>query len=258
MNGTLHIPTDAASVWVFDPTVVESYAEGDLQQFELSRIVGVKAGLFFAFSVGSDGIYRVRITDGPLTREEQDYAVAKLSLQAKCSSGALCIGGYGFQANAASGQTISLPTGSYQFDVYEILWWASPLWWRENHEAPPNAPPDFVLVASRLPNATSVYELPQDLRLETLYLPGIEPDPEFLFPSTTRRIGTEPGMLLTSTVVKVLSDPPTLRLRPCGPEGFSAELDDTTGLNWRDRVRFRVLEVDRENQVIRGTLVERL
>ena len=259
VDASLSIMTDCAGFWIFDPAVVAGYPGDDLDTFGFANIEGVQQGEFTGFSLGGDGVYRIRVTDGELTQDERDYAAGILrGLRVRVTSGKLCIGGYGFQNTDEGYASFALEPGLYAIDAHEILWDVSPRWRREDGPVPEDAPPDFVLLLRRQPLGGEPYELPErELRLDTLYLPFIDEEP-FAFPSTTREVGTQPGTVLTSMVIKSPKAPHGFRLKDCGIEGYKAELDDYTGLEWQDKVRFRVTGIDHEAMLYRGVLVEKL
>lgn len=259
MDLTLTVQTDCASFAVFDPVVAASCDSDDIDQFEFEAIKAVAEGLLFAWKIGGDGVYRVRVTDGDLTAEERDYASARLpGLGLKVESGTVCISGYGFQGSDVGLSSFRLGEGCYSIEVYEILWSVSPDWWRPDFVVPPDAPSDYVMRITTGPDSTP--KLPvsvEDLHLDTLYLP-FQNDPPFLFPSTTRKVGTPMGAELTSVIIKSSNAPQGLRLKECGIEGYKADLNTYDGLVWHDRVRFRVTAIDHDQMLFVGELIEKL
>jgi hypothetical protein len=221
---------------------------------------GVKSGLFFAFEIGGDGVYSLRWTDDDLNADEQEFACAVLpDLGLRCGSGRICASGHGFDDDEAATLTDDLPEGDYRVSVYEVLWRISGAWHDQDGRPRADAPASFVLQAHRcLTSNEPLRASERPLRLDTVWLPGIDPEPEFLYPHPHRRIGTPPGTVLISTVILSSSSPNGLRLNRCGVEQFPVELDDTSGLRWKDRVRFEVLDVDRAAGLIHGRRIEKI
>lgn len=246
MNIFLAIPTDIASLSVFDSAVVRGYEGGDLESFDPADVEGVRAGLFFGFSTGRDGVFRVRITDDDLSSDEREFAVAMLAdLGLRCRSGSVRISGVGFDAETPELPTTRMEPGEYRATVYEILWTASQAFFSETGEPLPDRPADYVVQLAPAPAGSGAYRLPEvALRLETVYLPSVDGEPAFLFPHEGRRLGTPPGTVLISTVILSRTSPSGLCLKACGVEGYPVDLDDYSGLKWKDRVRFEVLGVD--------------
>jgi len=95
------------------------------------------------------------------------------------------------------------------------------------------------------------------LRMDALYLPPSGGN-SFIFSSETRRVGTEIGAILTSTVIKSAASLSGLRLKSCGIEGYKVDLDRYDGLNWKDRVKFRVRGINHNDGLFSGEFIERL
>ncbi len=258
MDVKLNIMTDCASIAIFDPAVLTDYARADLDQWPFETIGGVQERLFCGFATGGDGVYRIRVTDQALTVDERDYAAGHLSgLGLRVKSACARIGGYGFQKHAKGYESVAVEPGAYSIEAFEILWDVCPRWWREEHVVPEDAPPDFVLIVGALGSVPAQVPEPlPELRLETLYSPYLDEEP-FLFESTTRRVGTEVGAILISTVIKSPKAPRGFRLKECGIEDYKADLDDYHGLAWHDRVRFRVTAVDHKEMLFRGVLLNK-
>lgn len=253
MNAILTVMTDAASIAAFDPEVVTAdLVEED--EFDFARMQAVRQGLAVAFSVGGDGVYRVRISDGELSSDERDYASAVLDkLRLVVRSGTVVAHGYGLAGAEDVASRSPIAAGTYDVAVYEIAWWMSPTWRAEDGRISGDPPADYVLLLR--PAVTNPYVMPhQQLRLDSFCDP-VSGEMPFLFPSATRRAGTEPGVIMVTTVVK---SPEGLRLKRCGIEQYEGELRDYAGLQWKDRIRFRVLKVDHDRHLYLGELVERL
>lgn len=64
---------------------------------------------------------------------------------------------------------------------------------------------------------------------------------------------TEPGMILESTVIQFRN---TFHLKACGPDKYKAAFSNYEGLRWKDIVRFKVLSVDHDQQLMKGEFIE--
>ena len=254
MNRTLRVVTDTATIAMFDPSDRGQLPGGGsgLWDVPLHQVPGVARGDMALVSVGSDGIYRVRVTDEGLTGAERAYASEVVhGLGVRTNSGALAIAG----AEALSGHEPGAPlddyckvkAGAYNVDAYRIDWSDAPQWWREDGVAPEDAPPDLVL--SLQPRTSPVPPLAQEPRL------GWAVSRSWAFPGEPREVGPMPGMLLTTTVRK---GPKGLILKECGPGNYAATLADYSAVEWKDRVRFRVISVDHEAESMVGEFVEKL
>jgi hypothetical protein len=73
------------------------------------------------------------------------------------------------------------------------------------------------------------------------------------FESTTRRVGPEPGMILTTKVRRGASN--ELCLKECGPCRYRASVVDYSGVAWKDTIRLKVLEVDHGAKHLVGEFV---
>ena len=209
-------------------------------------------------SLGGDGVYRLRVTDGELTQAEHDYAAEVVQgLGVEVASGALFVGpGESLSADDVTvrdsgergGILLGVPPGQYRADLYLIAWDKSPCWWTEGGQPPPpDAPADVVMI----------------LRPRSGSFPGVDVEPRllgdvdsFLFDSPGRLLGPQPGMLLTSSVRKAADG--SLCLKDCGPGAYVASLRDYSPVAWKDRIRLRVLEVDHDARRFVGEYVEHL
>lgn len=257
IDTTVRFVTDAATLAAFDPAVLEQRINDDPGWWCEGRLAAdeVRLGKVAIVGLGGDGIYQARITDGELTDIERDYAAERIAgLGLEVASGQVFIGpgeclpggGQAIDETAISrGTVLAIACGRYLVDIFAICWHDSPVWWRDDG-VPDDAPSDFVL---RLRPAGEPME-----RFETApRFTGLSE--EFLFPSASRRIGPESGMLLKARVIKH----PTgkLGLAACGPGGYRPELTDYANVSWRSDVRIRVLEVDHNRRTMTAEFVER-
>jgi hypothetical protein len=254
MNSLLNFFTDTATLAVFDPARLKHRVDDacDWWTDNFLQLEELTAGAIALISLGGDGVYQTRITDGDLTPDERDYAAEVVrGLGFEVVSNAFyvgpgeCIPGGGFGSpDIERGVILAMKNGVYNVDAYLINWSDSPRWWNEERVVPEGAPPDFVLV------------------IQTRKNPFRQPDSEprftglgdhFLFDSSTRRVGPEPGMLLTT---KVRKSPTGLTLKDCGPCQYGATLVDYSNVKWKDRIRFEVLSVDHKARLITGKFIE--
>ena len=254
---TVRFFTDTATLAIFDPGVLAHRVDDDADWWcgEFALLPEVQSGCVTIVALGSDGIYQVRVTDGELAQDERDYAVelvGRMGLEVR--SGDVYIGpgecipsdGHALdESDIERGCLMKLAVGSYLVDLYSISWFESPIWWRESGEAPPDAPVDIVVV----------------LQSRAESYPGLQSAPrftwssrEFLFPSGTRTLGPQPGMILKSKVRKNVDG--RLSLADCGPGSFHVTLRDSSMLQWRREVRFRVATVDHHARSMCGEFVE--
>jgi hypothetical protein len=260
LDRTLSFSTDTATLAIFDQEVLCARIddEGDWWIGNPLSVSEVQAGDIALVRLGGDGTYRIRVTDGPLTADERDYANAvTATLGVRIASGRFFMGqgealpGEGFQATLstiAPGQGAFIPLGRGSFDVlvYRIAWEDSPRWWSESTVIATDAPPDLVVtVAPRSRQFSAPVSQPRLLGNSAT----------FLFASATRAIGPVPGMRLATSVRKA---PSGLTLAPCGPCSYRPTLIDYESVSWRDRIIFRVLSVDHATKTMTGAFEERV
>jgi hypothetical protein len=256
MNSLVEFFTDTATLAIFDPIRLKHRVTGasDWWCENFLELEEVRSGAIALLSLGGDGVFRARITDGHLTPDERDYAAEVVrGLGLEVTSNAVyvgpgeCLPGGGFALpDLKRGIMLEMKNGAYNVDAYAIEWSDSPRWWNEEHTIREDAPTDFVLVIQ--------------CRSSPFRQPDSEPrfsgvDDRFLFDSPARRVGPEPGMLLTTSVRK---GPSGLTLKDCGPRYYQATLVDYSSVKWKDRIRFEVLSVDHKSRLITGKFIELL
>ncbi len=258
MNSQFYFFTDAATLAVFDPEVLRhrADAESDWWCLDFLQLEEFRSGAAALVALGGDGAYRIRITNGDLTLDERDYATGVVrGLGVEVASGKLfagaaeCMpgGGSGFtSADVKRGLLLDADDGQDEVDVFAINWFNSPRWWRDDHYVPDDAPVDIVAVMK--PRLTPFAEIRSQPRLDFY-------SSNYLFESTTRRVGPEPGMILTTKVRRGPSN--ELCLKECGPCGYAASLVDYSGVAWKDTIRFRVVAVNNEAKQIVGEFVQK-
>jgi hypothetical protein len=257
LNVTVRFFTDTATLAVFDPAVLAHRVEDDVDWWcgDFAAIDEVRNGSASIVSVGSDGVYQVRITDADLTEHERDYAAELISgLGLTVQSGSVYVGpgeclpsdGHALDESAIErGALLQLMEGNFLADLYRISWFEAPIWWRESGQAPDDAPADFVV----------------KLRERVGPYPGLCSSPRFtnssqgfLFSSQTRRVGPEPGMILKSKVRK--NPDGQLSVAECGPGSYRVALEDYSMVRWRQHFRFQVISVDHVARSMCGRFVE--
>ena len=245
MNETILFGTDTATLALFDPAVLALRVAdaGDWWCGAFHTVPEVAAGRIALFGLGSDGVYKVRVTSQELTSAESSYATGVITLGIEVESGRVfvgageCIPGGGVAPEPGaetSGRFITVPPGHYIVACYAVTWQDAPDWFTGVDEpVPDSAPADFVLRFTRrvdsfvAPNANS------------RFVTGVEE--QWLFPEQTRRLGPVPGMILSTSVVLRRDD---LVLKPCGPGSYRPIVENMSRLRWHDRVQVRVLSVN--------------
>jgi len=187
--------------------------------------------------------------------EEKDYAkmvVGPLGL--RVISGKIfigkgeCIPGGGINCEESDihegeGKYIPIENGLYQLYIYLIDWFNSPKYWNSDYKIPDKAPPDYVVLISKIENNFTA--LNEEPRL-------VSDDNEFLFESSTRLVGPIEGMELKT---KVWRNKSALILKECGPLNYKPYFDDYTNVQWKDSVTIRVIEVNHDEKKMRCELV---
>ncbi len=259
MERLVKFATDTATLAIFDPVRMAHRFNDKCDWWcgEFRGLAELKSGAMVLASLGADGIYDVRITDGDLTQDERDYAAdAIYGLGVEVISEKLfigpgeCVPGGGStitDGDLDRGALLSLENGAFSCDLYAISWFDSPRWWTDKRNVPTDAPADFVVVLR--PRTTPFVQIDSSPRLDVC-------GEEFLFPSATRLVGPQPGMLLSTTVRN--GGRGELCLKNCGPRDYKASLVDYVGLEWKDRIRLRVLTVNHENRELVGEFVEKV
>ena len=253
IDASITYPTDCASLLIYDIDVARAagLTDPDSWSFEYAKIDAVKDGRVSMASLGGDGVYKVRVTDGDLTPNERDYAADCLQpLGLRVESGRVCISGYWFDEECET--FVDVPPGLYTVTLYDISFWQSPRWWSpDQQQTPPDAPADYVAI---LQPRQGDLTIPDELQLD--YLRNWEPGPtKYLFGSSTRLVGPQVGMELVSTVRR---SGDSFTLKDCGPGDYSASLTSFDGLGRSDRVRFRVVSVDHEDETLVGELIAKV
>jgi hypothetical protein len=254
MDYTLQFYTDVATLAVFDPVQLQHRAEDDYDWWcvDATKLDEVRRGAVAIIGLGGDGIYKARITDGNLTPDERDYASEVVHLGVEVVSGHLfvgpgeCLPGGGFDLtpqDVERGAILKAGDGAYAVEAYAIDWFNSPRWWTEDGRGCPGAPADFVIVLR--PRHEPFAGVTGGARFNL--------SDDFLFESSTREIGPQLGMILTTTVRKGSGK---LQLKDCGPGDYQASLVDYSAVKWKDRIRFRVVSVDHAARTMTGEVVE--
>lgn len=259
IDAVCHFFTDTAALALFDPQRLANRvnADSDWWCFDLLSLDEIQSGAAAVVGLARDGEYRLRVTSDELNPDERDYAAEVVrGLGVEVGSGSLFIGpgeclprdGTGFcPEDAQRGRLLAVENGQYDVDLYAIDWHKSPCWSTDDRAVPSDAPADFVAV----------------LHLRSAPFPGLASEPRFegrsgpyLFESSTRQVGPQPGMVLTTKVRRSASN--DLCLKDCGPVGYRAALVDYSRVGWKDTIRFKVLTVDHEAKQLVGEFVERV
>lgn len=256
MDRTFKFFTDTATLAVFDPQQLEHRVDDNVDWWclDFAQLAEIQSGKIALVSLGGDGVYQTRITDDELNPDERDYAaelVANLGINV--TSGKLFIGpgeclpggeSRFDDSDTQRGALCEINNGMYRVDVYAIHWFDSPRWWTDDHVPPADAPADFVVVIR--PRMAPIPALDSEPRFN-----GV-PD-GFLFDSSTRNVGPQPGMILTT---KVRKGPDGLTLKDCGPCYYRASLVDYCHVAWKDTIRFKVIDVDHNAKAMTGEYIE--
>ncbi len=253
MELTFEFFTDSATLAAFDPKRLEHRAHDDVDWWciDFLELDEVQSGAIALVGLGADGYSKTRITDGDLTSDERDYASEVVrGLGIEVVSGKLFVGPGECLPGDDSGLTPSdvrrgmlceVVNGKYSADVYRIDWSDSPRWWTEDGPPPGDAPADLVVVIQLREGLFVALE--SEPRFDTW------PD-DFLFESSTRQIGPQPGMILTTTVYKGADG--ELGISKCGPRRYQATLVDYSQVAWQDRIQLKVLTVDHDIKQLTG------
>src|SRR5262245_24423499 len=136
MNAIINFFTDTATLAGFDPMgLTHRVADtSDWWTDNFLELEEVRLGAMALIDLGSDGVFRARITDGDLTPDEHDYAAEVIrDLGLEVTSNAVyvgpgeCLPGGGFDApDLARGIMLPLTNGAYKLDAYAIQWSDSP------------------------------------------------------------------------------------------------------------------------------------
>jgi hypothetical protein len=245
VSPTILVATDTATLALFDPITLgaRQKSSGDWWCGDFSDLPEVKRGTAAFVSLGSDGVYSVRITGDSLTEDEANYASEAISLGVVIESGHLfigpgeCIPGGGETVVPSdadlTGRFVPIAPGAYLACIHSIQWHDAPQWYM-SAGTHPGAPPDVVVILTpREGKFTLGAVRPQLFRAYD----------QWLFPARQRRLGPEPGMRFETAVVKRRDD---LVLKPCGPRSYRPKLSDMRGLSWHDRVIVEVVRVDHQ------------
>ena len=238
--------TDTATLVVGDPALIRDRNRRDADWWRHKWESGREhaSSQIAVIRLGSDGVYKIRITDQNLSAEEAAYASEVVTVGLEVASGELFAGPLEYLPGEAvdtpfgeGGFSFSVPAGEYGLDAYSIAWQDAPDWFVTPDERnPDSAPADVALVVAP--------------RTKSFVSPAIEAcllgsTRGWVFPELPRRLGPIPGMELFTSVVRRRDD---LVLKPCGPAGYRPVIHDMSTLRWRDRVRVRVLDVDHNAQ----------
>jgi len=249
--------TDSATLAVFDPSILRRRADDESSWwFPASGVTDeVGEGRIAVVSLGSDGVYKCRITDGDLTAAEQPYAYDSLLCGIEVASGSIVVGPGEYLSGTPihNGPTLSdgpwncpHPCGTFDAEIFAIASRDAAEWYVEpGNPVPSDAPADFVVCTRPRSRFAPLGAAPQFSGLAE----------QWLFPDLPRRMGPEAGMELTTSVL-VRGD--RLVLKPCGPLSYRPVLPSMQGLAWRDQARVKVVSVDHDAQEMVVTLVERL
>jgi hypothetical protein len=241
------VRTDTATVAVFDPAVLGARrdAGGGWWCQDLSQVPEVRSGQVAIVALGADGIYAVRPTFVGLTVDETVYASDHFVLGLEVRSGRVFVGpgeylpGGGVTVDsgdsALASSFIDVPIGFYCAHIYGVSWEDSPQWYSAG-EVAPGAPADVVVALQ--PRSDNFDPPEREPRL-------FESPGRWVFPELPRRLGPEPGMLLTTTVVRRRDE---LVLKPCGPLDYRPVLPEMGGLKCADQVLVEVAHVNHDTR----------
>lgn len=257
MNVEIVYATDTATIAVFDPALLASRVgdEVDWWTDAFDQLPEVAGGKIALAGLGSDGFYRVRVTDSPeLTQDERSYAAVKVTLGVEVVSGRIFVGA-AEHLPAGDGSTdleelaafvVPLPNGKYKAEIYRIVWQGAADWMvPAGQPIPDSAPPDLVLVLQPRTKFAKPKEEPRLVGSGT-----------WLFPKEPRQVGPVPGLLVETVVVARGTE---RVLRWAGPGNYRPVLADMSQVAWKERIEVRVLgSVDHEEQTFACELVRRL
>lgn len=265
--------TDAASMAVFDPTVIIDRVEDDVVWFAASQFHELKevvAGDCAIVGLGNDGGYKIRVTQEELTEEEKAFAKDKAHLGLKIVSGNLVVGALEvlpggniyttFESiNDLQGGFIDIPNGEYDLHIYGLDY-------NILNELPDDADialqdslPDIVVVITP---RTEKFVAPAE---ENVFF--IDTDKPFLFASPLRkkilakRRGAQLiGKRIKAKVYKSTTSEHGFSLREHDsnwPNGYDVELEDYSQIQWKDRLVLEITAVDKTRKLLTAKVVEK-
>lgn len=247
MNRSFVVCAETTYLSVFDDVALRSRLDDESDWWTESpeTLPEVLNGVIALADLGRDGVYQARLTDGPLTSDERDYAVSVARFGLVARSGTVFVaaaehlpgGGLAPEPDPDEGCHAELVApGAYEVEIYGVRWTDSPQWWDEHGPWSQDGPPDLVI---RL--------VPRGFERPIVApAPLFEVDPGvYLFESRNRRVGPNPGMRLRTRVAR---GPSGKRLDPCGPAEFQPILDPAIldDLPVGKTLFVEVLEVDRD------------
>jgi len=256
LDAQLNVVTDTATIAIFDHLITEPRhfeSRADWWCEDIGQLPEVRAGDIAIFSLGADGIYRVRVTGGELTPDERAFATAVAGpLGFRVESGTIFVcgaenlPGAGQDGGAHVERISGIRCGSYDLHAYLIYWFESPRWWTAEGPDMTSAPADIVICIKSREGAFAGIQGHPQLRCDR---------DKWVFADEPRQIGPQVGMELITTVRKA---PSGLVLKNCGPRHYSASLEDYSKVQWKDRIRLVVTEVDHAARKLVGRLIERV
>ncbi|MEM0968042.1 MAG: DUF6386 family protein [Verrucomicrobiota bacterium] len=259
LDQTVPFATDTATLAIFDPEVLR-HRLGESPDWwcedNLSEVPEVRDGRISLLNLRHDSSYEVRVTDGELTCDERDYAAHNVrDLGLEVTSGSVFVGPGECipsatpleEADVRRGALIQVPHGQYSVDAYGLFYAASKKFWKQDLSDLDMelAPCDFVVVLRS--RAGDIAAPNQEPCIAGLF-------EHWVFPSSTREVGPEPGMILTTLTRR--NHRGELVFEACGPGFYSPEnLEGADGIEEWDYVSVKVGEVDHEAAKFRGTIL---
>ncbi|MDR3616520.1 MAG: DUF6386 family protein [Candidatus Obscuribacterales bacterium] len=253
MDYTVTFATNTATLAVFDPERLGTRVDDDADWWCVGnfwKLNEVASGEIALVNLGSDGVYKVRLTDGQLTADERAYAADHVRLGAVVTSGWVFIGpgellpGEGLATDPTNAEFARwfcrMPAGAYEVEAYGIDWQECPDWYMP--EDTERAPPDVVLLVTPRRSAFTVPEGSPSLFERVNSLISLD---GWLFPDELRRLGPVPGMVLSTMVISRRGE---LALKPCGPGEYRPVLQNMAGFKVKDQLDVKVLSVDHERK----------
>ena len=243
-NKTINFSTDVASFAIFDPSTLEKYieAEADWWAVPFDEIEEVTTGQISLISTGSDGSFNLRITENGLTDVERENAVDLIeNAGVIVTTGKLYIGdainmpGGGF--NSSTEQSFDFSNGNYKLSIYAL-----------------NQPDDL-----SIPDIVVIIELvtdEEDLKISNTslewssdnYLYSAKPQPKLgkkLSGKVWKSPRTESGLVVKDSDYRW----------PDSHDDYDVLLTDMSKVFRGDKVTFKTIDIDQENDLIIGELI---
>lgn len=257
--------TDTATLAIFDPSVLSKrqHDEVDWWSSNFSELPEVRDGMITLVGLGSDGFFKVRLTDDALTNLEKSYAREVVHTGVRVENNRIFVGqgealpGGGFMTTQAEGSQnglfIGIENDDYDLAIYSID--KTEMQYEINESDIEKIADIVIVIKSR---SQPFKTLTKEPRLFNEF-------ESFLFKATP----TDEKILLgREGFVKVWKSPATasgLVLKDAYNELYPSKisvhykflLKDMSQVKWQDQLKVKSIEVDEANKIIYFEILER-